>query len=270
MSRFLLDDETLDGISKQLPDLERFGVSVMNLRPDFISIKFPPESNAPVAAVCLQDTLNALLQVQIGLSECLQHRVWFQERCDPPNQELSVIFMRFYIDAIVSQLYAAAEHLANGIICMLELDEEQIGRYRRQRVSQQSILGHFLARERPDDPLSKAVLQLAESREWLQTMDYRGNWVHDQPPTISGLGPVYERRRRWIRSDDGKSVKLGLGSGDHAEFSIDEVLNFVQPAIFQFVELFDEVVRIYIDLLGTRGITFGERGLQLRSGQRGA
>jgi hypothetical protein len=264
MTRFLLDDETIDRITKELPNLEHLGMAVMSLSPDFISIKYSAESNVPVASVCLQDTLNVLLQVRIGLNECFQHKVWYEEKCTPPNEELAVIFMRFYIDGIVSQLYAAAEHLANAIICMLELTEDQLEKYREQRVSQQSIVGHFLAKEQATNPITKAVLTLATSKEWGKSMAYRSNWVHEQPPTVSGLGPVYRRRRRWIQSDDGKSVKLALGGGDQAEYSINEILGFVQPAIFKFVELFDEVVRIYLNMLSKKGIVLTENGLQVK------
>ena len=138
----------------------------MKLSPDFISIKYPAESNVPVAGVCLQDTLNALLQVRIGLNVCFQHKIWYQEKYVPPNEELAVIFMRFYIDGIVSQLYAAGEHLANAIICMLELKENQLEKYRNHRVSQQSILGHYLANEQATNPITKVILALAKSREW--------------------------------------------------------------------------------------------------------
>jgi len=264
MSQFLLDDKTIERISKELPDLENLGMAVMSLSPDFISIKFSAESNIPVAAVCLQDTLNALLHVRIGLNECIQHQIWFREKCTPPNEELAVIFMRFYIDGIVSQLYAAAEHLANAIICILELTDDQLEKYRNQRVSQQSILGHYLAKEQSENPITKAVLALATSEQWKKSMFYRGNWVHEQPPTVSGLGPVYERRRRWIQSDDGRTSTLGLGGGDEAEYSIDEILGFVQPAIFQFVDLYDKVVHIYFDTIGKKGIVLTEKGLQVK------
>ena len=85
-------------------------------------------------------------------------------------------------------------------------------------------------------------------------MSYRSNLVHGQPLTVSGLGPVYRRRRRWVQSEDGKSFKLGIGSGDDAEYSIDEVLKFVQPAIFQFVNLFNQVVGIYLDVIGKKAL----------------
>ena len=264
MSRFLLDDETIERISKELPELESLGMAVMKLSPDFISIKYPAESNIPVTAVCLQDTLNSLLQARIGLNECFQHMIWYREKCTPPNEELAVIFMRFYIDGIVSQLYAAGEHLANAIICMLEITDGELEKYRTHRFSQQSILGHYLANEQANNPITKAVLSLAKSKEWEKSMSYRGNWVHEQPPTVSGLGPVYKRRRRWVQSEDGKSFKLGIGSGDDAEYSIDEVLKFVQPATLQFVDLFNQVVDIYLDVISKRGIVLTEDGLQVK------
>jgi hypothetical protein len=264
MSRFLLDDETLERIRGELPNLESLGTAVMKLAPDIISIKYPAESNIPVAAVCLQDTLNALLQVRIGLNECFQHKIWYREKCDPPNEELAYIFMRFYIDGLVSQLYAAGEHLANGIICMLDLAENQLENYRNSRVSQQSMLGHYLANEQADDPITKAVLVLATSEEWQKSMAYRNRWVHDQPPTISGLGQIYKRRRRWIQSEDGKSIKLGIGRGDDAEHSIDDILKFVQPAVFQFVDLFDKVVDTYLNVIGKKGIVLTQKGLQVK------
>ena len=95
-------------------------------------------------------------------------------------------------------------------------------------------------------------------------MSYRSNLVHEQPPTVSGLGPVYKRRKRWIQSENGKSFKLGIGSGDDPEYSIDEVLKFVQPAVFQFVNLFDQVVGIYLNVIGKIGIVLTDDGLQVK------
>ena len=264
MSEFLPDDETIERVSRELPDLDNLAMSVMKLFPDYISIKYPAESNVPVAAVCLQDTMNALFQVRLGLSECLHHKIWYQEKCNPPNEELAIIFSRFYIDAIVSQLYAAGEHLANGIICMLELTDAQLEKYRNRRISQQSIVGHYLAKKQADNPITESVLALAASREWVQSMCYRGNLVHEQPPSVSGLGPVYKRRRRWIQSDDGKSAKLSVGSEDGAEYLINEILQFVQPAILQFVDLFSKVVSFYLDMIGKKGIVLTKDGYQVK------
>jgi hypothetical protein len=92
-------------------------------------------------------------------------------------------------------------------------------------------------------------------------MGYRNRWVHDQPPTIEGLGNVYERRNRWVTSEDGTTSKLGLGSGDDAEYSIDEIYNFVEPAVFHFVELFKEIFQYYIDLISEQGISISDKGI---------
>lgn len=268
MTRFLLDDEILNQIFDELPHINELGATVNKLAPDFISARFNPESNVPVAAVCLRDTLNVLLQIRIGLSECLQHRVWYREISDTPSEELAVIFMQFYIDGVVSRLYAAGEHLANAIIFMLEISDEQLMGYRNNRVSQQSIVGHYLANELTEHPVTLATLSLASSDEWGKTIEYRNYWVHEQPPTVSGLGNVYQREKRWVTSDDGTSIKLGLGSGDEAEYTVDELLDFVQPAAFRFVYLYEEVVRFYVNLISEQGINLTEDGIQLRFRRR--
>ena len=264
MSRFILDNETITSIAKELPDLNKLGMIIMALNRDAISMKFPPASNFPIAAVCLQDTFMALQYVRIGLNECLQNKVWYREKCTPPNEELAVIYMRLYLDGIISQLYSAAEHLANAIICMLELNEDQLRSYRNHRVSQHAILGNYLAKERHDHPITKAVLELARSPDWTKCMSYRSEWVHEQPPTVDGLGPVYKRQTRWIRSIDGRSFLLGIGNGDEAEYSIDAILGFVKPAIFQFVEFLEKIAATYMDVLGKRGIVLTEKGLEVK------
>jgi hypothetical protein len=62
----------------------------------------------------------------------------------------------------------------------------------------------------------------------------------------------YKRGQRWKRSEDGKSYKLGIGSGDEAEYTIDDLLNFIRPALFQFVDVIQVVVDFYIEILEHR------------------
>jgi len=263
MSRFLLDDETIKRISEELPDFDEMAMTVMKLAPDLISAKYDPHSNVPVAAVCLRDALNVLLQIRIGLNECLQHKIWYREKSEPPSEQLAVIFMRFYIDGMVSRLYAAGEHLANAIISMLEISEEQLSKYRKNRVSQQSIIGHYLINEKRDHIITKAVHTLISTDAWNKTIQYRNDVVHEQPPTVSGLGTVYSRKRRWVKSESEETVKLSLGGGDEPDYSIDEVLDFVKPSIFEFISLFEVVVDFYVDLIGKRSIDITDRGISM-------
>jgi hypothetical protein len=75
---------------------------------------------------------------------------------------------------------------------------------------------------------------------------------------------MYKRRRRWVQSEDERSFKLGLGVGDDAEYSIDDILEFVQPAVFQFVDLFENVVDSYLDLISKEGILLTEKGIRIK------
>jgi hypothetical protein len=265
MSNFILDDESFDKITQMLPDLETLATKIMKLSPDLISMKCPVDSNIPVAAVCLQDVLNTLLSVRIALREYHSNRIWYREKSNPPNEDLAIIMMKYYIDDAVSRLYSAAEHLANAIIFMLDVSDDQLKPYRENRTSQQSIVGHYLVKELPNNPVTHAVINLARSAEWTNTMSYRNNWVHDQPPTIKGLGIVYRRARRWdTRVEDGKTIHtLGLGGGDGAEFAVDDIINFVEPATFLLAATCDAVVDFYVQTLGNHGIKVTDAGLQI-------
>jgi hypothetical protein len=267
LSGFILDNEMLDQISGRLPDLENIAKTIFKFSPDFISVKCPVNSNIPIASVCLQDMVNTLLGVRIALHEYHAHRIWYREKSEPSNEPLAIVMMRYYIDDATARLYAAGEHLANATICMLDIDDSQLEPYRKDRTSQQSIVGHYLARELPKSPVTHAVINLAKSEEWAKTIEYRNEWVHEQPPSIKGLGVVYMRKRRWVTKDEGNGKvthTLGLGGGDGAEFSVDEIMGFVQPATFKFVKVCDEIVSFYIKILNEYGITITDEGIQLK------
>lgn len=272
MSRFLLDDSTLSRISQDLPDLENLQKTVSRLTPDHISIKFAPESTVPVAAVCLQDATDTLFEARYALHECFAHRIWYGEKSEPPNEMAAVFFGRFYADDTALRLYSAGEHLANAIIFMLEIGDQERKKYERLKRSQQSVVGHFLAKEEPHHPITRAVLKLSQSKEWGDTNKYRNKWVHEQPPTVEGLGIGYRRVKRWqVAETEAGMVKrkissMVIGGGDEPEYSIADLLNFIKPALFLFTDALTTVVQFYIELLKQQGITFDEhekRGITL-------
>lgn len=152
MSGFILDDDTVKKIYGDLPDFEGLAQTVFKFSPDFISIRYPVNSNIPVAAVCLQDMVNTLLSARIAIYEYHAHRIWYREKSNLPNNDLATVMMRYYIDDAVARLYASGEHLANAIICMLDIDDSQLEPYRKNRTSQQLIVGHYLAKEIPKNP----------------------------------------------------------------------------------------------------------------------
>jgi hypothetical protein len=266
MSRGLLDEVTLESINQQLPSIKNLEKIVLQIQPDFISTKFKPDSTIPTATVCLQDAVNTLAEARYALHEVIAHKIWYLEKSGPKNVPASVFFGRFYADDIALRLYSAGEHLAEAIVDFLEINEQELNPYRNKKVSRQVIVGNYLRNEKPSHPVTQAVLSLADSSEWQKTIKYRNDWVHSQPPLVKGLGIVYKRGQRWKLSDTENSYKLELGDGDELEYSVDDLLKFIQPALFKFIDTVNVATQFYIDLLKNHGFSFSEdeHGLQVK------
>jgi len=254
LSRGLLDATDMERISREVPDLSDLGDMVFNLPPDFLSISSPPESDIPVASVCFQDAFNTSEEAVYALREVFAHQLWYREREKPPNKMAAAFFGRFYADDATLRLYSAGEHLANGIIMMLEIGDNELKPYKQQgkRISQQSVVGNYLRKEKTNHPITKEVIRLADSNEWQATMRYRNRRVHEQPPTVAGMGIVYKRGKRWKPLPNGRYT-LGIGGGDKPEFDIKDLIRFIQPAMFQFTETSTSGVKYYTELLKDAG-----------------
>ena len=67
---------------------------------------------------------------------------------------------------------------------------------------------------------------------------------------MRGLGIVYRRnKQRWQISDDGKHRELHFGGGDEPEYSVEDLLRSIQPALSQFVKTCNDVVQFYLEIL---------------------
>lgn len=258
MSRGLLGEDTLKELSKELPDLRELHILVLTLSPDFISMKMPPESEIPIAAVCLQDSVSVLVDASHAFHEILAHRSWYLEKRETPLERTAIHFTRYYADDLALRLYSASEHLANAIIYMLEISEQALSRYKKNRVSKQSVVGHFLIKEKPNHPVTREICKLVDSEDWCKTKDYRDDWVHNKPPIIEGTGIAYERRTRWEVTDTHRGISFG--GGDRPKYSADELLEFTKAALFLFTEVLKAVTKFYVELLGQWGITINQDG----------
>ena len=83
-------------------------------------------------------------------------------------------------------------------------------------------------------------------------MTYRNKWVHEQPPTVAGMGIVYKRGKRWKPLPNG-GYTLGIGGGDEPEYSPEDLVGFIKPVIFKFTDTFTSVVEFYTGLLKDAG-----------------
>jgi hypothetical protein len=235
MSRGLLSEAELKRIASQLPaiaDLQRLKGS---LTPDVISIRFPHDSWVPVAAVALSDAIRTTEEAAVALHECLAHRAWYLEHRTPP-QEISASFLgRFFATDLALRLHSGAEHLANAIIFMLGIGDQELKGFRVPKANQASNVGNYLLSKEPEHPITIAVAQLGRSPEWRKTLRYRDRWTHEQPPNISQLGLVYRRTRRW------SGGVLQAGASDAPEYSVDDLLGFMAPAYELFVDTLRKV-----------------------------
>jgi len=249
----MLDEADWEIISQKIPDLSYLEEMVYSFSPDFDSIYFiphAPNTYVPIASVCLNDALHTLSEARYALMEVFAHQIWYLDKKDHPNLPCAAYFGRFYAGDAALRLYSAAEHLSAGIIMMLEITDADLKYYMskgKRRKSQQAVLGNYLRGNMLGHSITTAVDKLAQSQNWQKAMDYRNRLVHEQPPTVNGLGIVYKRRIRCEITSKG-GFKL-VGGGDKPEYSVDDLVQFIQPAMFQFTDTFTSVVEFYMELL---------------------
>jgi hypothetical protein len=240
-----IDEETYAQADQKLPDTSQLK-KILNITPDIISINIDPNSPLPIAAACFQDMRITLLETRYALLESLAHKVWFLEKKKPPDELTAIFFSRFYADDAALRLYSAAEHLAKAVVYIFNIDDNQIKE--NKSGSRFGKVRKLLRKADPEHPISKAIDAVYTSKAWKKTIRYRDDWVHQQPPLIKGLVLVYERKIRWERSENGKTLTLG-GGGDEARYSIDDVLGFLCPALSIFIEKAMIIVEFYISEL---------------------
>lgn len=250
----MLDETDIERISRELPEIDSLQESVLGLSHGILPAIFPPQSGIPVASVCLEDTVNTLWEAVYALSEVFAHRIWYLEKTVPPNIMAAAVFGRYYADDAALRLYSAGEHLANGTIMILEIGDDELKPYKRkrERISQQSDVGHFLREKKVHHPVTEAVNKLVDSKEWCATIIYRNRWGHEQPPTVKGLGIVYKRKKRCKTSPNGKGYALELGGCDVPEYAVEDLVGFIKPATFQFTDALTSVVNFYAEILEDR------------------
>jgi len=136
MSGFILDALSVKSIADTLPDITDLSKRVLEHSPDLVSI-LDHEGQLPVAAVCMGDVCATLMQARYALFEAFANRIWYLEKCEKPDEMVSIAFAQFYADDAALRLYAAGEHLANAIISMLEITDAQYKQYHNCPVKNQ-------------------------------------------------------------------------------------------------------------------------------------
>jgi hypothetical protein len=261
VSRGCLSDEVLREIDGLLPNLSVCEELVPSFSPDAISILFPPESTLPIVSVCLTDTLQTLFGVRYALHEYHAHSRWYRGK-DPPDESAAVYFERYYLDDAAFRLYNAGEDLGSAIQHMLGVSTEELSGFREKATSLQATVGKYLKRKQPGEALTEAIESLRKEKDWKGLVEYRNMVVHEQAPTMEGVGLTYERRSRWKR-DGGKYV-LGIGGGDPPRLTTAVLGNTVQAATVAFIGVVEATARTYRGVLVNTGLVeFTDDGMNV-------
>ena len=265
MSRGLLPDDRLNSIQGQLDSVDDIRSAALSVAPDFLAMKFGPEEQIPVAAVCFHDCTDTLSQIRYALFEHFAHGTYYREFVEPRNPIVATFYERYYLDDAAFRLYAAAEDLANAVVFMLDIKDAQLAAYRKSnRVSQQAVVGTYLAKERAAWPLTESLVTLARSEEWTLAMNYRNRWVHEQAPTVAGLGIQYRRRQPWQAAADGTRRFLAVGSGDEAELDVSTLRTPIVAAYKQLAGAVRRALDEYFEILKRSGITRDDKTITVR------
>lgn len=241
--RGLLSEERLIQIGEQTPNTQLLEI-ITGLSPDAAAIAYGPDSDIPIAIVCLQDAGDYTQAARYALQQCIANMIWYREECDPPNEVLAVSFGQFYADDVALRLYSAAEHLASFIQIYLGIPEDDLKPHKRARVSKQSIIGHFLRKKKPHHEITRFVQRLAEDGDWCFTKCYRDKWVHHQRPRLHSTGVVYDRRKRWIKTE--AKTWMPLGVGDQPSLTIDELTLRIKGGLAVFITALEGIAQYYI------------------------
>lgn len=264
MSRGEISQARLDEIHKRLPDIAPLK-AIQFLCPETISLKLGPKNRMPIAAVCLNDARLCVGEASYALMEAYAHEAWYMETSKPPKERPSTYFVRYYSDDVSLRLYAASEHLANAIIAMLPITAKSLSRNRRKPSSLSHTVGKYLQKERPRHALAGSILTLVKNESWKKAIQYRNQWVHSQPPLVSGFGIRWQRKMRWTETVEngvvtGHSMVSG-GEGDKPELSPEELRSIMTEALAIFVDTLRFVANFYRDVLVKKGFQIRDRGL---------
>jgi hypothetical protein len=254
MPEVCLDKETSDQIERQLPCLdEKMYDQVLSLAPDFISIKFPHDSLVPVAAACFHDTLHTLAEVRYALREARSQGIWYRRKGDLSAKRTAIWVECFFAGDATFRLYSAGEHLANAIVCMMEISDSDLSTFKSKHSSTQAAVGQYLLKQKPGLPVSQAIASLAKSSAWVKAREYRNDLVHEQPPSVHGLGIFYKRSKRWGLPPDGKTSQLSIGGGDKPEFDTLQVIELMTTALELMIDAMKACLAFYEDRLRQAG-----------------
>ncbi len=256
----MLDKSHRDGIIKIIPELNKIQNLIFLFRPDILAMAFGPDSNIPIASVCLIDSVDMLCDARFAIYWALMNERELGKTNYSVNRLSKLHQVKYFCDDTALRLYSSGEHLASAIYYMLELDLLSPNLLSKKGISRSKRIAEILFKNKPKHVFTDFIKRLIESLDWQKTIKYRNAWIHDQSPRISGLGIHFKRKKRWTKMVDYNSNTtkniLHIFDSDPPDIGFsDLILTMKNSAIIQ-TDFLNEVTLYYKKLLESKNISF--------------
>lgn len=204
-----LSESSKQEINQKLPNAGRELIWLAELPQEWIDHLAGPESNLPIAKVCLLDAAKVACQVDYALEQAYAHLVWFRKECpEAPKESEAHHYGRFYADDATLRLYSATEHVINFILSFLNISDNDLKKYRKNGDSHAAKVKRYLSEEKPNHQITNILKRLI-TPEWEIVRKYRNDWVHNKPPILDSPGLDYKRVNRWAALGEKKILLMG-------------------------------------------------------------
>lgn len=202
-----------------------------------------------IAVVCLVDACRQGILIHHSLQEAYAHLKWHIELSpQAPMEHAAVFWASYYADNAALRMYPAMEDIAEFILTFLKIDKSSLKR--REEKSMASQVGAYLRSQKPNHGITKITDSLMKNSDFRSAIEYRGKWVHEQPPIIADSGLTWKRKNRWKELPDGR-FQMPLDERDEPDHEIDQLLETLRNAATALNEALFEFVRAFTEQLKT-------------------
>ncbi|MFH2056686.1 MAG: hypothetical protein ABIJ61_12055 [bacterium] len=185
-------------------------------------------SHLQIAVVCLVDACRQGTLIRHSLQEAYAHLKWYRELVpQAPMEQAAVFWANYYADNAALRMYPAMEDMAEFILAFFKIDKSILKR--REEKSLASQVGAYLKSQKPNHDITKIADSLMKNGDFRNAIEYRGKWVHKQPPVIADSGLAWKRKNRWKELPDGRS-QMSLDERDEPDYTIDQLLEMLRSA----------------------------------------
>lgn len=105
-------------------------------------------------------------------------------------------------------------------------------------------VGIYLYENMKTNEITNVVLGLKNDPDWKKALKYRGDWVHNKPPSIKGLSSEFVRKNK-IKTDKNGNKIMYIGA-QKQEYTIDQWLDITLHATEAITSILSNIIETAI------------------------